>query len=149
METYQTKPPGFGRVARGASSSSPEGRAAQTLVSSWASGIAEKSRTGRRDRFGVCVWNVDIDTPIFYTKPRAEVNGQNDGFRTGNLWKVDKAAHLQVNLRTGTNDAESQGHLTRRGCAHRVGNACVGKHQIFWRRWMGQRHLLPEKNEAG
>ena len=93
MVAYQTKPPDFGRVARGASSSSPEGRAAQTLVSSWVSGIAEKSRTGWRDRFGVCAWNVDIDTPIFYTKPRAEVNGQNDGFRTGNLWKVDKAAH--------------------------------------------------------
>lgn len=67
MVAYQTKPPGFGRVARGASSSSPEGRAVRTLVSSWVSGIAEKSRTGRRDRFGVCAWNVDIDTPIFYT----------------------------------------------------------------------------------
>lgn len=57
----------------------------RTLVSSWVSGIAEKSRTGRRDRFGVCVWNVDIDTPIFYTKPRAEVNCQNDGIYYGIL----------------------------------------------------------------
>lgn len=107
MKAYQTKPTEIGtsivvmsgerhpigRVARGASSSSPEGRAVRTLVSSWVSGIAEKSRTGRRGRFGVCAWNVDIESPIFYTKPRAEVNGQNDGFQTGNLWKVDKAAH--------------------------------------------------------
>lgn len=83
MMAYQTKPPEIGtsivvmsgerhpigRVTRGASSSSPEGRAVRTLVSSWISGIAESSRTGRRGRFGVCVWNVNIDTPIFYIKP--------------------------------------------------------------------------------
>ena len=47
------------------------------------------------------------------------------------------------------NDVESQGHLTRRGCAHRVGNACVGKCQIYLVAVDGSETSIPREKRNG